>query len=190
MKLELHLIPQSSFYQNVRKLLGSRWDTLSRQVRSERDFTCEICGTKPKSTKDVHLHELWSFDDDKKVQKLIGFQCVCVDCHNVHHWGLSQIRGLNMNILMNHACKVNKCDSVTFKDYVYKSFADWQKRSQIQWTLDMSELEELCKVIQCPLISTACHHRNWQYRYGCDKEDKKCAARQMELENEHNKLYS
>lgn len=43
---------------------------------------------------------------------------------------------------------------------------------QGQNTLDGKEI--------CPLPPCGCGHRNIQYKYGCDKEDKECVMRVIE----------
>ncbi len=92
MKLELHLIPRSSFCTNLRNNLSrTKWDQLSKKIRGEANFTCEICG----ANKITHLHEVWEFKDG--IQKLVQFECLCPQCHAVHHWGLSDLQGKDMD---------------------------------------------------------------------------------------------
>jgi 5-methylcytosine-specific restriction endonuclease McrA len=136
MKLELNLIPKSSFYCNLRSEMGRQWDILSKRVREQHNYTCQICGVKPQTTRDVHLHELWSFNEETKIQKLIGFECICTTCHSVHHWGYSQIKNMDMNFLLIHACKVNKCSKNEFNEHIEESFRIWEKHSCIDWGID------------------------------------------------------
>ena len=137
MKLELHLIPQTSFYSNLRNKIGrTEWDKLSRKIRSERNFTCELCG----STNKTHLHEVWEFK--KNIQKLVRFECVCQTCHAVHHWGLSEVQGRNMDFLTKHACKVNDCTLNQWHAHLNESFRTWTKRSEKQWKVDVSFLKQ------------------------------------------------
>lgn len=140
LKLELNLIPASSFGSNLRKKLGRKWDTLSKRIRGERRFICDICNAKGKTT---HLHEVWEFDEKNKIQKLIGFECICVTCHSVHHWGLSKIQGKNMNALMNHACNVNQCKRKVFNKHLLESFETWRRRSDCNWTLNLDFIKYL-----------------------------------------------
>jgi hypothetical protein len=149
MKLNLQLVPQSAFCKNLRNKVGqSRWSSLSKQIRASNHFTCQLCGTKEnrKIKLYTHLHEVWEYDDDKLIQKLAGFECLCPTCHAVHHWGLSQLRGMDMDMLVRHACKVNNCTKDEFMKHVYESFDLWRKRSiEINWELDMGVYEDLFK---------------------------------------------
>lgn len=136
MKLELHLIPQSTFYFNLRNFLGKEWNKLSKEIRSKNGRTCQLCGWKEQQGHYTHLHEVWEFNDELLEQKLKGFECLCPTCHAVHHWGLSQLQGKNMDYLLRHACKVNNCSKEEFTTHVCESFIVWEKRSKQQWQIN------------------------------------------------------
>lgn len=146
MKLGLHLIPQTCFRSNLRNHLGQRkWSIFSRKIRRENNFTCKYCGfvEDRKTKKYTHLHEIWEFDDKNKIQRLIGFECICPDCHNVHHWGYSEYRGLNLKYLLDHACTINSCSSSEFKEHIAKERKLWEERSSHEWTLDLGKWKNL-----------------------------------------------
>lgn len=149
MKLKLELVPETAFCKNLRNRLGqSRWSSLSKQIRSAHHYTCEYCGAKEDKSKRfyTHLHEVWEYDDEKHIQRLARFECLCSNCHAIHHWGLSQIRGLDMGFLLKHASNVNGCTEEEFKSHVYDSFKLWRERStQPSWNLDLGIYEELFK---------------------------------------------
>lgn len=139
-KLQLHLIPETCFGFNLRNHLGSQWSKLSKKIRQERGYRCDICNIRlPK--KSMHLHEVWDFTDG--IQKLIGFECICYVCHGVHHWGLSQIHGKNMEHLLKHACKVNDCYDWEFVNHIRDSAEIWKERSSHKWELDLSYMDTM-----------------------------------------------
>jgi len=140
MKLELQLIPASSFCSNLRNHIGQdKWTLLSKKIRNEHKRKCQICGWQESYTQRqyTHLHEVWSFDMKTGIQKLVGFECICPTCHNVHHWGCSELRGEDMDKLIAHACRINKCTRIEWMAYVDKSFREWSKRSDIEWNIDL-----------------------------------------------------
>jgi len=145
MRLTIQLIPSSSFYQNLRNELGTRWPALSKKYRSFYNYTCQICNWKEdrKHKKYTNLHEIWAYDDDTGKQRLTGFTCVCPDCHAVHHWGRSQVVGRDMDYLTWHACKVNGCSSDVWESYVQEVRVEWQARSNRQWKIELGNWEEL-----------------------------------------------
>jgi DNA polymerase-3 subunit epsilon len=78
-----------------------------------KPLLCGICG---KSVPDgLHLHEKWEFDDERLIQKLVGFIPICEDCHNAIHYG--------------------KC-------HIQMAFDEWKKRRQLHYQLDLSFLYE------------------------------------------------
>ena len=148
MKLELQLVPKSSWYTNLRTAMGLHWTQLSRQIRNGADCTCKYCGWKEtyetrENWEYTHLHELWEFKAETGIQKLIGFECVCPDCHMIHHWGLAEVKGLDLNKLLEHACKVNGCTKEEFKKHISDSFEEWQRRSERKWQVDLGEWKHL-----------------------------------------------
>lgn len=142
MKLKLALIPASSFCVNLRKTMKpEEWRKLSREVRSKANRTCQYCGWQEDydTQEYTHLHEVWEFDEKNQVQKLVGFECICPTCHNVHHWGFAQVSGVDMDKLLKHACKVNGCSALEFKKHIEESFQEWNRRSEIDWQVDLGD---------------------------------------------------
>ena len=128
MKLELHLIPRTSFGANLRNRMGAyRWRKLSQQKREEAGHRCQICRFLGSGKGDLHLHELWEYDDHKRIQKLTGFEVVCRDCHDVHHWGRSTTKANQNRIdqLLIHACFVNHCGVETWIAHVKEQGQLW-----------------------------------------------------------------
>lgn len=144
MKLELTLVPASSWYTNLRSAMGENWTKLSREIRKRNNYTCQFCGWKEtdysrRNREYSHLHEVWEYDDEKHIQRLMGFEVVCPTCHSVHHWGLSQLRGLDMDKLVYHACVINNCTPAEFREHINKSVEKWNERSDIEWDIDLGE---------------------------------------------------
>lgn len=118
MKLEIEPIPESTWGISLANLLPEPvWDTLRREVYEGFDYTCAICEA---ADKQLHCHERWGYDDKLRIQKLVGFQCLCVDCHEVKHWGRTVAEAhKNKNNsrlveLTKHFCKVNSCTTAVF----------------------------------------------------------------------------
>ena len=138
-RLTLELVPSTAHYKNVRQILTkTQWDILSKQVRSAVYDTCEICGNDNGRT---DCHETWFYDDHNLVQKLIGLQCLCKNCHGVKHFGFSQIQGKGERMLL-HFMKINNLNRKDAEEAINKSFEVWKKRSQKQWKLDISILKD------------------------------------------------
>lgn len=145
MRLKLQLIPEGAFYSNLRKSLDPIvWQQLSKKIRGEHNFTCQFCGwkQKPQLNEWTHLHEVWEFDDVKKIQKLVGFECVCPTCHLVHHWGYASLSGKDLDMLLNHACEVNKCTQIEFDKHIDEAFKEWNGREGVEWEIDFNGFDK------------------------------------------------
>ena len=141
MKLELCLIPTTSFYDNLRvKLPPKRWMQLSNQIRHDHYYTCELCGYTGNPNQ-LHAHEQWEWDDEKLTQTLKKIVCVCDTCHSTQHWGLTHTKGYNMDVFCAHAAKVNGCTQKEFMEHVEESFKKWNERSTKRWTVQFGEFE-------------------------------------------------
>lgn len=137
--MSIELIPSSAFGKNVRDILTStQWSLLSKQVRSAAYDTCEICGN---DNDQMSCHEIWFYDDHNLIQKLIGLQSLCRDCHSVKHFGFSQIQGKGAQTL-RHFMKVNDLNRKDAEEAIEKSFKIWGQRSKKRWTLDVSILSD------------------------------------------------
>ncbi len=116
------------------------WDTLRREVYARAKYTCEICGT---SCEELHCHEVWAYDDEKKIQKLIALKCICRKCHHIKHWGstVAEVHkgvypGTYLKELEQHFCSVNKCTAQQFLDYRVQMGELGYARSCTKYKLD------------------------------------------------------
>lgn len=139
--LTIELIPQSSFFSNVRSHVSQKeWDLIRKQVYTNAKNVCEICGgVGPKHP--IEAHEIWHYDDKTLVQKLVGMIGLCPNCHSVKHIGLAQIQGRAEKAL-KHFMVVNKVSKKEADKYLEDSFEEWDKRSKKKWKLDISILNQ------------------------------------------------
>jgi len=140
LKLELELIPESTWGKSLAQLLPKEvWDDLRREVYEAFAHKCAICGT---ADKQLHCHERWEFDDKKHIQRLAGFQCLCVDCHNIKHWGLTVVVAHRDNTpeklvyLTKHFCEVNNCSEKVFTLHKVEIGSISQERSRHKYKVD------------------------------------------------------
>ena len=89
----VELVPSTCWYTNVRsKVSKVWWDRLRRRVAAEAGSRCEICGGRGRRWP-VECHEVWHYDDDRKIQRLERLAALCPACHEVKHAGLASKRG-------------------------------------------------------------------------------------------------
>jgi len=131
--LSIELIPKSSWGVSLANLLDKpTWDKIRKQAYNKADHTCEICEA---TGIEVHAHEVWKFDDKKRTQTLRNIVCICVDCHEVIHYGRSEkVYGVRrLKQLRNHWCEVNGRKENEFYQHFGESMEIWKRRSKHQY---------------------------------------------------------
>jgi len=141
MKLTIELVPAIAWGSNLRRHLGaSKWRKLSNRVRDAAGNKCQICGYSH-SDRRFDCHEIWHYDDTRRVQKLVGLQCLCTRCHMVKHFGLATMQG-KLGIVMEHLMKINEMSRGRAMNYIDIVNATWKQRNKVDWTLDLGEYEQ------------------------------------------------
>lgn len=138
-KLEIELIPKTSFFDNLRSMLpAEEWDVLRKQCYKDAGYCCQICSGKGEKWP-VECHEVWSYDFKKKIQKLERLIALCPACHECKHLGLAQIRG-RLSYVKEHLANVNEIDQDEVEEMIDEAWALWKQKNKIQWKLDISEI--------------------------------------------------
>jgi len=146
-KLTINLVPQTCWCSNVRKqATKQQWDILRKETYRQAGYVCEVCGGKG-SRWPVECHERWQYqvDKDECTQRLHGLIALCPACHAVKHYGRSQVIGREDEAAA-HLAKINNWTAAQVTHYVGIAFAIWEYRSQRDWILDLSWLEETFKM--------------------------------------------
>jgi len=137
--LEVELIPQSSWYNNVRSEFGSDWDLIRFDIYHHAKQKCEICndtGFNQGFNHSLECHEKWEYDNKTSVQKLTGFIALCPYCHKCKHPGLAYSKGED-ELVLSHLMKVNGITKKQANNLVLNAFFLWEKRSRITWKIDL-----------------------------------------------------
>lgn len=139
-KLTVELIPSGQWGKNLRSQLTSEeWDRLRETCYKKAGYQCEICGGKGYKWP-VECHEIWHYDEVKKVQQLTGLIALCPACHEVKHMGRSISMG-NGKRAKRHLMKVNGWSASDVEYYLEAIFELWYRRSNEDWVLDLKWLE-------------------------------------------------
>lgn len=144
LKLKIELVPETSWYKNLRKYMKEKdWDRIRKQTYANYGHRCGICGAEGR----LNCHEIWEYDDKKHIQKLVGFIALCDMCHHVKHIGLAAELGLYDRVV-EHFMKVNNCDAKTFKEHEKEAFEQWKERSKHEWQIDLGEYKNVVKTTE------------------------------------------
>lgn len=133
LKLKIEPIPNFTWGISLaNKLPKEEWDKLRQQVYRDANYTCEICGATGGV---LHCHEVWKFDDKRKIQRLIKLECCCDLCHDVHHFGRTKAMKPwpRTDRCINHWCKVNGRTIEDFRAYEKELKEVNYKRAEIAY---------------------------------------------------------
>ncbi len=144
LKLLIELVPSTSWYDNLRKVLPQEeWDKIRKKSYKDAGYKCTICSVQGK----LNCHEVWNYNDETHVQKLEGFIALCDLCHHVKHIGLAGILSskgeLDYEKVIEHFMKVNECDRRTFDEHKKRAFEEWRERSKQKWHMDLGEYKDI-----------------------------------------------
>lgn len=139
--LTVELVPRTSWYRNVRSNVSpEQWERLKRIVFRRAGHACEICGGRGAKWP-VECHEVFAYDDERRVQKLVRLLALCPACHEVKHIGLAGVRGRRREAL-THLARVNHWSVADAELYVEACMEQWHRRSCHEWRLDLSLLKQ------------------------------------------------
>lgn len=139
-RLTIELVPETCHCSNLRSnLKKADWDKIRKAAYQEAGYRCTVCFGKGRKHP-VEAHELWSYDMETLVQKLVDVVALCPDCHKVKHLGLSELQGYG-DYARKHLAKINRWDAGTAARYEAKCFEEWKQRSMFHWSLDVTWLE-------------------------------------------------
>jgi hypothetical protein len=139
--LTVELVPSTCWFSNLRSELSKEeWDDLRRPVFERAGNRCEVCGQRG-TAHPVECHEVWEYDDEHHVQRLTGLMALCPACHEAKHMGYASSTGRGAQARA-HLARVNGWSMDDVELYLDAQFEQWSRRSQHQWSLDLSWLRQ------------------------------------------------
>lgn len=133
LKLKIEPIPISTWGISLSSRLPYKeWAEIRQKVYRDADYRCEICGA---TNRTLHCHEVWFYDDRRRIQRLLKFECICELCHDVHHFGrTSQTKAQSyIERCIGHWCHVNKKSRKDFYNYLEEIKITNRKRADRQY---------------------------------------------------------
>ena len=141
---------------NLRALLPKLdWDRLRKRCYNDAGRRCQVCGSRGPEWP-VDCNEQWGFVENAVapghgVQKLHRLAALCPPCHSVKHLGKANVDGRYQQALAQLSL-VNGWSQEESRRRADQAFDDWERRSEMRWTLDLSILPALgvAKLAQPP----------------------------------------
>lgn len=140
-KIQIEMIPSNQHYKNVRAVLTSEeWTRITKLHSQEAKDCCEICGKNAK----LECHEIWSFNESSKVQKLEGMTAICHECHGGIHYGHTiKHKGKSDQVNITHnIMKVNNWTSEDLQANYMIALDVAESKSNHHYTLDLTLLNQ------------------------------------------------
>ena len=139
-KLQVELVPSSQWGSNMRDILTrSQWDKVRKHFYELNNNECQVCdqtGFDQNRSHAVEAHEQWEYDDEKLIQKLVGIEVLCPECHRCKHLGRALKTGAGRKAL-SHLISVNGFSEAEAQAYVQSTFAIHALRSMFAWEMDL-----------------------------------------------------
>lgn len=140
MKLHIELVPRTAWGTSLSKQLkASDWGKIRHLALANQNSCCHTCGQVVKS---LDAHEIWEFDEEHHIQKLVGIVGVCKPCHNTIHFGRAQKIGFGKEATTQFLT-VNQCGLVDFQNECDEARIHFNRLNLIKtWALDISWIQE------------------------------------------------
>lgn len=153
-RLPVQLIPPNSWQRNVRAIVACEtWEELRWHFGAKRyppssvgleaysrpvpdKLQCAYCKTKHQ---ELHIHEQWEYDDEHRIQRLVGLVPVCSQCHLATHMGYANAMG-RTDEAIRHLAKVNRWTLRQAKVHCNHAFKQWSQRILSSYTFDVDYL--------------------------------------------------
>jgi hypothetical protein len=138
--LFIELIPGTAWGSNVRsRVYRPVWDRLRRAAYAAAGNVCELCGGVGRRHR-LECHEVWEYDESRRVQRLVRLIALCPACHAVKHYG-RMMNKRQAEEAAAHLMAVNGWDRETTRAHIREAISTWQRRSKGPWTVDLFALE-------------------------------------------------
>jgi hypothetical protein len=147
-KLRVELVPQQMWGMSMSNRLKARvWRELRLGAIAKCADRCDACGIGPdeRQEQSLHVHEMWSYDDQEGVQTLVKLRPLCATCSACVHIGRAGVvarsgGGIDVEELREHLAKVNERSRTEVDEHISDAFHQWRARSAVpNWRQDYGE---------------------------------------------------
>lgn len=119
LKLTIDTVPEKTWGINVRRSMPrASWEKIRKRAFRIHGRKCSVCGYAGRS---IEVHEVWEYDLERRIQRLVDFIPLCKLCHLVKHfWMALQLsrRGqLDIVKVVRHFIEVNRCTREDFREH-------------------------------------------------------------------------
>jgi hypothetical protein len=134
-------IPEPLWNLSAAQLLGSSsklWRGIRAEVLAAASNTCQTCGRPVRDGKGLVCDEVWDYQEagQLNVARLVAMRALCPLCDRSRHPGMAGLISSRIPPYMQ-LMRVNHWGHAQAEAAVARAWADWQRRSQLVWVLDV-----------------------------------------------------
>ncbi len=112
------------------------WEQIEILFKEFHKCQCAICDAQ-KSDDEIDVQELWHFDDKRKIQKLICYYPICINCQDYSYMP-SDPGGEERQSFVDFFKTVNKWSADQANDHINQALALQKMRDQSDWIVDVA----------------------------------------------------
>ena len=146
MRIHFQVIPVKCVGRNLHShniIKAEKWQEISKEVRLRTRGICECCGRKF-DTNELSAHEVWEFDEERGIQRLLCIIGICDKCHRTihyqYHFSNNKLEPRDAFICKAHYMDLSGWDENGFEmalDIALKRYRILNQREE-DWKLDIS----------------------------------------------------
>ena len=139
--LHIELLPSSCWCRDIQYAIKKHdRPRVLDFVLGRENRRCEICKVKD-IKKSFYMHGRWDFDMSTNTQKLVRLMCLCNQCYDSTHYGMSYVKGRSKAAGL-HYQNIHNISKVDFKDIKKEAYNKQKVLNNVKWTLDLSLLSD------------------------------------------------
>lgn len=148
MKLSVELVPRPLWGKSLEQRLKHRvWRKLRAEAIGRTNDRSDACGAGPQERRgrSLHVHEVWTYNDDEHVQTLVGLRPLCGTCSACTHFGragamTAREASIDLDAMREHPARVNGIMREQVQEHIGTAFDQWRIRSAgPTWRQDYGE---------------------------------------------------
>ncbi len=116
--------------------VSDRYSVADVMFSGEEIVLCRKCRC---AREELELHEVWQYDDVRRIQRLTTLVPLCMTCHAAVHLGRAMQLG-NEGPAITHLSLVNGWNERQTEAHIEQAFRRWRERSAHHYTLDLTWL--------------------------------------------------
>lgn len=114
------------------------WEQIGILLKGFHGCQCAVCDVQ-KTEDEIDIQELWQFDDKRKIQKLVCYYPICINCQD-HSFMPSELDDDELQSFVQFFKDINGWSVEQSKDHIQNALSLKKSRDQSDWIVDVEYL--------------------------------------------------